>query len=139
MNFSIKGLFKDINKKCDRHCNGYIECAMDEIDAAFENVEIDTEFYNEYYKLKRDIEIRNLIFNAVLTGVLTGAVVSLAFEAEKKLGFLVVTILLFFGILVCTFVVKQFPTKRSAVLEPYILGKMEKMIKRNRLDKNDKS
>lgn len=132
MSFSVRTLFKEINKKYDSRCQGYIKCAMDEIDKIFENIEIDDTFYNEYYKLKRITETINSIFGIVLSSVLTGTVVSLAIEAEKELGILGFTIFIFLGILVCIFVVKQFPTKQRNVLEPYVLKKMEELIDKNR-------
>ena len=61
----------------------YLRRAKGEIDRAVEEVNIDDNFYIEYYRLKRDIELRNVYLTSVGIAALVSVVVAYALEVEK--------------------------------------------------------
>ena len=124
MSFSKRQLFKAIHKQISFKAENYIQTALDLIDLAIENEEVTDSFYNEYFKLKRNLELiyPNLI--NINIGIITSIIVSLALEASL-LVFLILTPIAF---IVSLWILFTYTTKQGTVLEPYLLKKMEEKI-----------
>lgn len=128
MSFSRKNLFKEINKKHDFHCNGYILCGMRAIDEALKKETVDDVFCNEYYKLKKNIENRNTYYHSIMLAILTGVIVSLALDAKDEIGFWGYCVVIAIGTAISVAISKLSISKQSCILEPYLLNKMEEKI-----------
>ena len=124
MAFSKRQLFKEIHKQVSFKTENYIHTALELIDLAMENEEVTDSFYNEYFKLKRNLELiyPNLI--NINIGIITSIIVSLALEASL----LVFLILIPIAFIVSLWILFNYATKQGTVLEPYLLKKMEEKI-----------
>lgn len=128
MSFSRKNLFKNINSKHMPKSESYLRRAKGEIDRAVEEANIDDNFYIEYYRLKRDIELRNVYLTSVGIAALVSVVVAYALEVEKTIGFVGYIVILVIGMLMAMVLAFNSITKQGCVLEPYLLDRMEKKI-----------
>ncbi len=124
MEFSRRKLFKSINDQFSFKDDNYIRFALNQIDFAIENEEVTDSFCNEYYKLKRDLEFIYPNLPNIVIGIITSIIVSLALEAN----ILVFAILIPLGLIFSIWMLYNHITKQSAVLEPYLLKKMEEKI-----------
>lgn len=125
MEFSTRKLFKSINDKISFKNDNYIRSALDQIDFLIENAEVNDSFCNEYYKLKRKLEIVDPNIPNVFIGILTSAIISLALQAYILFIILIAILLCIVAALIILF---SHVTKQNLVLEPYLLKKMEEKI-----------
>lgn len=133
--FSKKMLMKSINHKCDYHCNGYIQCALNQIDRALDEAVVDDDFYNEFFKLKRNLEFYNMGHLPIVVSFSVSMVTTMFSDLAENWILWVTLIAAFIGLLACYFVVRQLWTKQGCVLEPYLLKKMEEKIVMDRESK----
>lgn len=128
MDFSRKELFRNINSKHAHKCPCYLRCAKEEIDSSIEMADVNDAFYQEYYRLKRDIELRSVYVTSVGMAAIVSVVVAYALEVEKTIGAVGYIVILVIGMLMAMAVAFNSITKQGCVLEPYLLEKMEKKI-----------
>ena len=105
-----------------------MRCAKEEIDSAIEKVDVNDVFYEEYYRLKRDIELRDIYLTSVGMATITGLVVTYALEVEKMVGYVGYIVILIVGMVMAMVLAFNSITKQGCVLQPYLLEKMEKKI-----------
>lgn len=124
MAFSKRQLFKSIHAQVSFRDDSYIQTALELIDLAMKNEEVTDSFNNEYFKLKRNLELiyPNLI--NINIGIVTSIIISLALEASL----LVYLILIPIAFIVSLWILFTYATKQGTVLEPYLLKKMEEKI-----------
>ena len=126
MSFSKKRLFREINKEKRYLEPGYIRESMDRIDQAVENAELDNNFFEEYYKLKKSLDGVNIQLPAIIVGLIPSAILSFSFRSF--------TIGAMFALMalagVSLWLVDRGITKQMCVLQPYLLNKMSERIEK---------
>lgn len=132
MDFSRKQLFREINKNKHYLKDEYIKEGIVAIENAINTADVNDNFYNEYYKLKRLIELQTTLENSLMIGILASLVVSLAMKAEENAGFLGYFLTLAIGILIGTGVLYFFNNKQFCILQPYLLKKMEEKMEKEK-------
>lgn len=121
MEFSRRKLFRLINHQFSYNDKDYIRAALEQIDFARDKAEVTDSFCNEFYKLKRNLELSYPNIPNILIGIITSIVVSVALEANKIIFAILIPISLCFSL----WILFNHATKQGTVLEPYLLKKME--------------
>ena len=128
MEFSKKKLFKSIKQKYSHTHPGYLRYAKEEIDKIVDEAEINDSFYNEYYHLKRDIELKSIFLSSIGIAALISVAVSYALNVEGNGNYLGYIVILTIGMVMAMVLAINSATKQGCVLEPYLLEKMKKKI-----------
>ena len=124
MNFSRRKLFRSINAQFSYKDEGYISAALEQINYAMAQEEVTDTFCNEYYKLKRDLEIIYPNIPNIIIGIIVSLVVSCTIDANA----IVFVFLISLGLVLSLWMLFNYATKQGTVLEPYLLKKMEDKI-----------
>lgn len=128
MSFSRKELFEKINKNKHYVKDDYIKNGINAIEDAISDANIDDNFYNEYYKLKRMIELQKTFDNSIMLGIVASLVVSLAIKAFEDVGFICYLLVLALGTIVGIVITIHSHNKQNCILQPYLLKIMEEKI-----------
>ena len=124
MAFSKRKLFKEIHNEVSYKSEKYIRVALDKIDIAMQNAEVTDAFLNEYFKLKKYLEAISPNLPAIFIGIITSILVSLALQVNTIIFALLITA----AVGISLWILYNHVTKQAAVLEPYLLKRMEEKI-----------
>lgn len=124
LSFSRKKLFKTINNEVSYRNPGFIRYALSKIDTEVDSAVIDDSFCNEYYKLKKKVEVIDANFLTIFLSVLISGVFSLV-NGLTTAGLVLVVIAL---LILIFWLLDYSVTKQGCVLEPYLLKCMEDKI-----------
>lgn len=128
MDFSLKELNKKIKNQYKTNRTNYVEASVNLINEYLKDVKINEAFFNEYHKLKSHIENRTTILPSAIIGIIAGIVATIAVEASFKIGFIAYAVVVFLGMAICISIPIVMQTKKSSIINPYILNKMEEKI-----------
>lgn len=130
MNFSKKKLFRKINTEIRFSNPEYVRYALSTIKLEVESAAIDDSFCNEYYKLKKKIDIIDGNYMSVFLSVLISGSFLLAS------GLTIVGLVLFSAALLSFlyWFIDNNVTKQGCVLEPYLLKCMEDKISKSTIE-----
>ena len=130
LGFSKKKLFRRINDEIRFSNPEYVRYALSKIKAEVESAPIDDSFCNEFYKLKKKIDIIVGNYQSIFLSVLISGTFSLVS------GLNVIGLVLFSAalLLFLYWFIDNNVTKQGCVLEPYMLKCMEDKIAKSTIE-----
>lgn len=108
-----------------------IVAAKKEIDNFIENAVIDDSFYENYYNVKRLIQVHNTISPGLLTGLYTGMIITVSFKFLDSHNIIDYILFLLGSIAISYFAsIRCLASVPNCILYPHMLKRMEEKLEK---------
>lgn len=129
--YYVRSAYRRLKKQNDGIKEKAIVAAKKEIDNFIEKAVIDDSFYENYYNVKRLIQVHNTISPGLLTGLYTGMIITVSFKFLDSHNIMGYIFFLLGSIAISYFAsIRCLASVPNCILYPHMLKRMEEKLEK---------
>ena len=129
--YRVRSAYRRLKKQNDGIKEKAIVAAKLEIDSLIEKAVLDDSFYENYYNIKRLIQVHNTISPGLLTGLYTGMIITVSFKFLDNNNIVGYVLFLLVSVIISYFAsIRCLASVPNCILYPHMLKRMEEKLEK---------